>query len=59
MDYKKLIEEYFADKEEALIQATSRLSAIRSVKEDAQPGMPFGPGPAKCLDEALVLAGAT
>ena len=57
MDHKKQIEGYFNGKEDALIAAVTRLCAIRSVKEDAQPGMPFGPGPAKCLDEALVLAG--
>ena len=56
MDYQQAIESYFADQEEALVRAVSRLCAIRSVKEPAQPGMPFGPGPARCLDEALAMA---
>ncbi len=56
MDYKSQIEAYFSNKQDALIESVTRLCSIRSVKEDAQPGMPFGPGPARCLDEALALA---
>ena len=53
------IEAYFDDpkRQEQLVQAISRLVRIRSVREDAQPGMPFGPGPAAALAEALALCG--
>jgi len=52
------IEAYFDDpkRQEQLVQAISRLVRIRSVREDAQPGMPFGPGPAAALAEGLALA---
>ncbi|MGN0968262.1 MAG: Sapep family Mn(2+)-dependent dipeptidase, partial [Oscillospiraceae bacterium] len=56
MDYKKQIDAYFDAKEEDLIAAVTRLCAIRSVKGEAAPGAPFGPGPAAALDEALKLA---
>ena len=56
MDYKKQIDAYFDGKEDELTAAVSRLAAIRSEKGDAAPGAPFGPGPARCLDEALALA---
>jgi len=55
MNHKERIEAYFADKEQTLIDAVSRLVSIRSVKGEPQPGMPFGPGPAAALDEALKL----
>jgi len=42
--------------EEAMIKDIGRLVAIRSAKEEAREGMPFGPGPAKALNEALALA---
>ncbi len=53
------IEAYFNDpaRRAELIEATSRLVRIRSVREDPQPGMPFGPGPARVLQEALDLCG--
>ena len=57
MDYKKQIDAYFDAKEDELISAVTRLCAIRSVKGDAAPGAPFGPGPAAALDESLKLAG--
>ena len=52
------IEAYFDDpkRQEQLVQAISRLVRIRSVREDAQPGMPFGPGPAAALAERGVTA---
>lgn len=53
---KAAIDRYFADQEEKLVEAVSRLVRIRSVREEAQPGKPFGPGPAAALDEALKLA---
>ena len=39
------------------MEAISRLVRVRSVREEARPGMPFGPGPAAALAEALELAG--
>lgn len=53
---KTKIDAYFAGKEEALAQAVSRLVAIPSVKGEAAPGAPFGPGPAAALEEAISLA---
>ena len=57
MNYRSQIEAYFEDKEALLVDAVSRLVSIRSVREDAQPNMPFGPGPAAALAEALKLVG--
>ena len=56
--YEAEINAYFDDpaREQELVDGISRLVRIRSVREDAQPGMPFGPGPAKALAEALTLA---
>ncbi len=54
--YKQRIDAYFADKEQTLIDAVSRLVSIDSVEGDPAPGMPFGPGPAAALDAALELA---
>jgi succinyl-diaminopimelate desuccinylase len=56
MNYKEQIEAYFSNQEDALVAAVSRLVAIPSVKGEAAPGAPFGPGPAQCLQEALALA---
>jgi succinyl-diaminopimelate desuccinylase len=54
--YREKIEAYFADKEAELVAAASRLIAIQSVAGEAKPGMPFGMGPARALDEALNIA---
>ena len=57
--YEQQINAYFDDpaRRVQLVEAISRLVRIRSVREEPQPGMPFGPGPAAALDEALKLAG--
>ncbi len=53
------IEAYFAQREEELIEAISRLVRIPSIRGgEAEPGMPFGAGPAKALEEALALCGS-
>ncbi len=57
MDYKAQIDQYFEGKEQAVIDATKRLCSIRSVKDEAKPGMPFGEGCAKALEEALAICG--
>ena len=57
MDYQKQIEAYFAGREEELVAAASRLMRINSTRGEAEPGKPYGPGPAACLEEAVALAG--
>ncbi len=56
--YQDKIQTYFNDPtvEQALVEAVSRLVAIRSVREEPQEGMPFGAGPARALAEGLALA---
>ncbi len=55
--YKEQIEAYFNDpaRRAALVDAVCRLVSIRSVREEALPGMPYGEGPAKALAEGLKL----
>ena len=57
MKYEAQIRAYFGDpaKQRELVAAVCRLVSVRSVKGEAQPGMPFGEGPARALDEALKL----
>ena len=57
--YEQQINAYFDDpaRRRQLVEAVSRLVRVRSVREDPRPGMPFGPGPAAALKEALDLAG--
>ena len=56
--YQDQINAYFDDpaRRQQLVEAISRLVRIRSVREEARPGMPFGPGPAAALAEGLKLA---
>ena len=46
--YEQQINAYFdaPARRAQLVEAISRLVRIRSVREEPQPGMPFGPGPA-------------
>ena len=55
--YHDQINAYWDDpaRERELVAAISRLVAVKSVKGEAEPGKPFGPGPAAALDEALKL----
>ncbi len=55
--YEEKIDAYFASSalREDLIQGISRLVGVKSVREEPQPGAPFGPGPRAALDEALRL----
>ncbi len=57
--YEEQIHAYFDDPKtrETLISAISRLVAVKSVKGEAEPGKPYGPGPAAALAEGLALAG--
>ncbi|MPM14242.1 Beta-Ala-Xaa dipeptidase [bioreactor metagenome] len=56
MTNRDKIEAYFSGREDEFVKAISRLVAIRSVAGEAEPGAPFGPGPAEALKEALALA---
>lgn len=53
---KTMIDTYFNDKEDILVSLLSRLVAIPSVKGESTPDAPFGPGPAKALQEAISIA---
>ncbi|MEG1720424.1 MAG: Sapep family Mn(2+)-dependent dipeptidase [Pseudoflavonifractor sp.] len=55
--YKTQIDAYFDDPavQNQMVSAVGRLVNIRSVREEALPGMPFGAGPAKALAEGLDL----
>ena len=56
--YQDQINAYFDHpaRRQQLVEMISRLVRIRSVREEARPGMPFGPGPAAALAEGLRLA---
>ena len=56
--YEEQIHAYFDDPKarETLISAISRLVAVKSVRGEAQPGMPYGPGPAAALAEGEISA---
>ncbi|MEG2119282.1 MAG: peptidase M20, partial [Pseudoflavonifractor sp.] len=58
--YKAQIDAYFDDPDiqKQLVDAVARLVNIRSVREAPLPGMPFGAGPAKALEEGLALCQA-
>ncbi len=50
------IDQYFENREKELVKTISRLIAVRSVREDPLPGMPFGKGPAEALALSLRIA---
>lgn len=54
--YKEKIEAYFADKQEQMIADICRLIRVKSEREPAKPGMPFGEGPYNALMESKKLA---
>ena len=55
MNYQDKIEAYWNDpaRERELVALIARLVAVKSVKGEAEPGKPFGPGPYAALEEAL------
>ena len=55
MELKERISQWIDAHEQDLLDDTSRLVAVRSVKGEAAPGAPFGLAPKKALDEALAL----
>lgn len=56
MEVQARIEQYFSGREGQLVEAVSRLVRIDSTLGEAQPGQPFGPGPAAALEEFLTLS---
>ena len=56
--YKQRIEEYFASRQAEMLEDISRLVRIRSDRQPARPGKPYGPGAAKVLAESLAMARA-
>jgi succinyl-diaminopimelate desuccinylase len=59
MSVKEQIDLYFNDpaRRTELVEAVSRLVGVKSVRGEAAPGAPFGPGPKAALEEALALCG--
>ncbi len=59
MDNKTMndVKSFVSENWENVIRDIGRLVAIDSVRGQAQPGMPFGPGPAKALALGLEIAG--
>ena len=53
---QKQLNDYFARHRQEMVEDICRLVRIDSVKGEAQPGMPFGAGPAAALTEALDMA---
>ncbi|TLN10463.1 M20 family metallopeptidase, partial [bacterium] len=51
------IHSYFENRESAFVDGISRLIAVKSVREESRPGLPFGRGPADALALALGMAG--
>lgn len=56
MTVNEQIERWFSGREDELVAALAPLIAIDSTSGQAQPGKPFGPGPAAALAAALELA---
>ena len=54
--FQQRIDQYFENRENELVDTISRLIAVRSVREDPLPGMPFGNGPAEALALSLSIA---
>lgn len=52
-DMESRISRWVEAHRDAYIHDVSRLVAIRSVSGEAEPGKPFGPGPAAALEEAM------
>ncbi len=50
------IDSYIAENKKAIFHDIARVVAINSVEGQPQPGMPFGEGPARALNEGLTIA---
>ena len=55
--YRASVDAFVAANRENVIRDIKRLVDVPSVEGPAEPGKPFGPGPAAALAEALKLAG--
>ncbi len=53
--YQKQIEAYFEQHQQEMLEDICRLVRIRSVREAAEPGKPFGHGPWQALQEAKAM----
>ncbi len=56
MTVEEKITRWMQGREDELVEALRPLIAVESTLSEAKPGMPFGEGPAKALEEALHLA---
>lgn len=56
MSLENQIHSWMQNRQDELISALAPLIAAESTLGEAKPGMPFGEGPAKALEEALALA---
>ncbi|AWK52939.1 dipeptidase PepV [Clostridium beijerinckii] len=54
--YRKQIDDYFTINKDEMLNDICSIIKIKSDREEAIPGMPFGEGPAKALELALNLA---
>ncbi len=54
--YGEAVDRFCEENRENVIESIRRLVNIPSVEGPAQPGMPFGPGPAAALEECLRMA---
>lgn len=54
--YRKQINDYFTIHKDEMLNDICSIIKIKSDREEAMPGMPFGEGPAKALEVALNLA---
>lgn len=56
MTLKEKIHSWMTGREDEFCEALAPLVAVNSITGEAAPGMPFGPGPAECLERSLELA---
>lgn len=56
--WKQQLEQWFSSHKQEMVDDICRLIRIESVRGEAQPGMPYGPGPAAALAEAEKMAAA-
>ena len=54
--YKALIDEYFSKNKDAMLNDICKMIRIKSDRQEAKEGMPFGEGVVKALEEALNIA---
>ena len=54
--YKDKINAYFEEHRQEILDDIMTLCRIRSVREEAQENMPFGPGPKAALDAAIEMS---